>query len=246
MAIRSYGVLATPRHGVRLLLRCEETFSRNLRLCTAVAVACTVMAPELLVGQAAPAVSESRLVLQATGDRGSVDLQGRGLDAFTDARIVALDGRTRPQGITAALGALRGDTRPLSLSIDPGASPGDFAVALVTSRGDVVRIDLTLTVKDADASPVVLDVTAPQSAVAGQGFGIGVSARDDKGLAELRVEWDGGSSGAQLQGETDGSGDLTIEGLPVGSQSLRVMAVDGAGNVSDPITVTVLEGSLGS
>ncbi len=203
-------------------------------------VVLSLLAPVPLAAQTAPAVSEARVVLQASGDEHTIGLRGQGLDAFTEVRIVPVDGRTRPDGIKAALGALQRDTRSLSFSTSPGAPAGDFTVQLVTSRGDAVKIDFTLTVDAVDAPPEVADIAAPRSVEAGQRLRLSVTALDDQALSELRVEWVGGSTVVRLRGETKEIGEVVVEGLASGSQSLEVVAVDRAGNLSDPVAVTVM------
>ena len=204
-----------------------------------VAFVVALLLPGYAHAQVAPTPDQSLLTLMASGDGGTVTLAGRDLASFASAAIVPANPRVRPVGITARLGAVTRTGLPLTIGTEPGVTAGDYYVELVTTRGERVRIGLTVTVEAADAPPVIDAVTAPRSVLAGELLSVTVSASDDQGLAAIQVSWPGGSASTPLAGSLTAKDAVAIAGLAAGLHSLDVVVTDRAGNRSAVQTVAI-------
>jgi len=187
-----------------------------------------------------PKVSESFLTLQSTGDRGQIILSGRRVSEFVSVVVTPLTDGGSPKGITPSLGSVARDgTRSLMFTVATGAAPGKYQIDLTDRRSSSVTLDFTLTLEGApDEPPIVSDVAAPKSVNAGQTFEVTVSARDDQGLAQIQVRARADVTNENLGGETESKQSLTMT-LAAGEHELQIVAIDNAGNESDPFSVVV-------
>lgn len=202
------------------------------------AVASGIAAPPPAAAQTAPRPSPDRVDVAPERGRAVVQLEGRDLDTFREARVVDARGGAA-KGFEVVLGTVRGSVLPAEI-LTAGAAPGDYGLELLSEKG-AVRVDLRLTV--AAATAAVERVAGPAQVEAGAPFHLEVGVRLPSGAGKVVVTGGGREGSVEARGTTT---DVVVPmpGLAAGAHTLLVQALDRAGGAAGEAThdVVVLAG----
>ena len=93
-----------------------------------------------------PRVEPDQLTIPAARGKVSFSMYSPDHRLFTEIRLVDADGATELEGVVVGMGRARGERRNASIRT-AGATPGVYSVELVDVDGDVVPLDLEVTVE---------------------------------------------------------------------------------------------------
>ncbi len=181
-----------------------------------------------------PPVVASAIADQSVRAGGAVDVDLQGVFSDDDGDTLALSAAS--SDINLATVAIDGNTLTVN-----GVAVGSATVTVTANDGHGGTVDdtFTVTVSDANNSPVVASAIADQSVRAGGAVDVdlqGVFSDDDGDTLALSAA----SSDINLATVAIDGNTLTVNGVAVGSATVTVTANDGhGGTVDDTFTVTV-------